>query len=184
MKGTAARGLWCEQDLAQADRLRESEKERAENVMIVDMVRNDLGRIARPGSVRVTKLFDVERYPTLWQMTSTVTAETSATLTEVMASLFPPASITGAPKASTMAIIAELECSPRRIYTGTVGFIDPGGRAQFNVAIRTALINRRTGDAEYGAGGGIVADSNVDQEMAEVRLKSKVLGASRPAFDL
>jgi para-aminobenzoate synthetase/4-amino-4-deoxychorismate lyase len=184
MKGTAARGLWYEDDLAQASRLKESAKERAENVMIVDMVRNDLGRIARPGSVRVSKLFDVERYPTLWQMTSTVTAETSATLAEVMASLFPPASITGAPRASTMAIIAELECSPRRIYTGTIGFIDPIGRAQFNVAIRTALINRTTGEVEYGVGGGIVADSNVEQEMAEAKLKSKVLSVNRQSFDL
>jgi para-aminobenzoate synthetase/4-amino-4-deoxychorismate lyase len=184
MKGTAARGLWYEDDVAQAEALSQSEKERAENVMIVDMVRNDLGRIARQGTVRVSRLFDLERYPAMWQMTSTVSAETDAALTEVMAALFPPASVTGAPKASTMAIIAELECSPRRIYTGTVGFIDPGGRAQFNVAIRTALINRKTGEAEYGAGGGIVADSNVDREMAEARLKSKVLCASRPAFDL
>ena len=184
MKGTAPRGLWYEDDLAQADRLKASEKERAENVMIVDMVRNDLGRIARPGTVQVTKLFDVERYPTLWQMTSTVTAETDATIGEVVAALFPAASITGAPKASTMAIIADLECSPRRMYTGTAGFVDPGGRAQFNVAIRTALINRKTNQAEYGVGGGIVADSNVMQEMAEARLKSKVLGARRPSFDL
>ena len=121
MKGTAARGLWFEQDLEQAERLRSSEKERAENVMIVDMVRNDLGRIAKAGSVRVPALFDVERYPTVWQMTSTVAAETDASLADVMAALFPPASITGAPKASTMGIIAGVECSPRRIYTGTIG---------------------------------------------------------------
>ncbi len=184
MNGTAARGLWFEQDLAQADRLRESEKERAENVMIVDMVRNDLGRIARPGSVRVSTLFDVERYPTLWQMTSTVAADTDASLTETIAALFPPASITGAPKASTMEIIAALECSPRRIYTGTIGFVEPGGRAQFNVAIRTALVHRATGEAEYGVGGGIVADSHADREMAECRLKSNVLGPRRPSFDL
>ena len=85
-------------------------------------------------------------------------------LTDIMAALFPPASITGAPKASTMDIIARLECSPRRIYTGTIGFLDPDGRAQFNVAIRTALINRKTDVAEYGIGGGIVADSNAAQE--------------------
>jgi para-aminobenzoate synthetase/4-amino-4-deoxychorismate lyase len=184
MKGTAARGLWFEQDLEQAERLRSSEKERAENVMIVDMVRNDLGRIARAGSVRVPTLFEVERYPTVWQMTSTVAAETDASLTEVMAALFPPASVTGAPKASTMQIIAGAECSPRRIYTGTIGFVDPDGRAQFNVAIRTALINRKTEVAEYGIGGGIVADSNAPQERAEAELKSKVLGTRRPYFDL
>jgi para-aminobenzoate synthetase/4-amino-4-deoxychorismate lyase len=184
MKGTAARGLWYEQDLEQAERLRSSEKERAENVMIVDMVRNDLGRIARAGSVRVPALFEVERYPTVWQMTSTVTAETDASLTEVMAALFPPASVTGAPKAGTMQIIAGAECSPRRIYTGTIGFVDPHGRAQFNVAIRTALINRKTEVAEYGIGGGIVADSNAPQERAEAELKAKVLGTRRPYFDL
>jgi para-aminobenzoate synthetase/4-amino-4-deoxychorismate lyase len=184
MKGTAARGLWFEQDLEQAERLRRSEKERAENVMIVDMVRNDLGRVARPGSVRVTTLFDVERYPTVLQLTSTVTAETDASVTDVMSALFPPASITGAPKARTMEIIAGVECSPRRIYTGTIGFIEPGGRAQFNVAIRSILLNRATGDAEYGTGGGIVADSDANQELAESRLKSKVLDPPGPGFDL
>ena len=184
MKGTAARGLWFEHDLEQGEQLRASEKERAENVMIVDMVRNDLGRIAKAGSVNVPDLFDVERYPTVWQMTSTVTAETDASLTEVMTSLFPPASITGAPKASTMQIIAAVECSPRRIYTGTIGFLDPDGRAQFNVAIRTALINRKTEVAEYGVGGGIVADSSAAQERAEAGLKSKVLGTRTPPFDL
>jgi para-aminobenzoate synthetase/4-amino-4-deoxychorismate lyase len=184
MKGTAPRGLWFEQDLEQAELLRSSEKERAENVMIVDMVRNDLGRIATPGSVRVPALYYVERYPTVWQMTSTVMAETDRTLPEVMAALFPPASITGAPKASTTGIIAAEECSPRRIYTGTIGFIDPDGRAQFNVAIRTALINRKQATVEYGVGGGIVADSDVSQELAEAVLKSRVLTRVEPEFDL
>ena len=184
MKGTAARGLWFEQDVEHADRLLQSEKDRAENVMIVDMVRNDLGRIARPGSVRVSQLFDVERYPTVLQLTSTVAAETDASLTEVMTALFPPASVTGAPKPRTLEIIKELECSPRRIYTGTIGFIEPSGRAQFSVAIRTVLVNRATGEAEYGVGGGIVADSRAGEELAECRLKSKVLEPPRPAFDL
>jgi para-aminobenzoate synthetase/4-amino-4-deoxychorismate lyase len=129
MKGTAERGLWFEQDLEHANRLRESEKERSENVMIVDMVRNDLGRVARPGSVRVTNLFDVERYPTVVQLTSTVAAETDAALGELMRALFPAASITGAPKARAMEIIAAVECSPRRAYTGTIGFVEPGGRS-------------------------------------------------------
>ena len=111
--------------------------------MIVDMVRNDLGRVARPGSVRVTNLFDVERYPTVLQLTSTVAAETDASLVDVMRALFPAASITGAPKARTMEIIAGVECSPRRIYTGTIGFVEPGGRSQFNVAIRTVLVQSR-----------------------------------------
>ena len=184
MKGTAARGLWFEQDLEHAKRLRESDKERSENVMIVDMVRNDLGRVARPGSVRVTNLFDVERYPTVLQLTSTVAAETDAALVDLMRALFPAASITGAPKARTMEIIAGVECSPRRIYTGTIGFVEPGGRSQFNVAIRTVLVHRATGEAEYGVGGGIVADSSRADEWNESQIKSRALAARPPSFDL
>ena len=184
MKGTAARGLWFAQDIERARQLRESDKARAENVMIVDMVRNDLGRIARPGTVRVTNLFEVERYPTVLQLTSTVTGETQASLTQAMAALFPAASITGAPKARTMEIIADLECSPRRIYTGSIGFIEPGGRAQFNVAIRTVLVEAATREAEYGVGGGIVADSVVGDEWEESRVKAKVLATLPPSFDL
>lgn len=152
--------------------------------MIVDMVRNDLGRIARHGTVRVTNLFDVERYPTVLQLTSTVAGETNVSLTEVMAALFPAASITGAPKARTMEIIAEWECSPRRIYTGCIGFIGPGGRAQFNVAIRTVLVEASTGDAEYGVGGGIVSDSVCGEEWEESRVKARVLASLPPSFDL
>ncbi len=184
MKGTAARGLWFEQDLEHARRLRESEKERAENVMIVDMVRNDLGRIARTGTVSATNVFDVERYPTVLQLTSTVSAETDATLVEVLSALFPAASITGTPKARAMEIIADIECSPRRLYTGAIGFVEPGGRAQFNVAIRTVVVNHATRQAEYGIGGGIVADSNPTEEWHESQLKSKVLAALPPSFDL
>ena len=184
MKGTAARGLWFEQDLHRARELRASEKERAENVMIVDMVRNDLGRIAKPGTVRVTNLFDVERYPTVLQLTSTVAATTEASLVEVMRALFPAASITGAPKARTMEIISGVESSPRRIYTGTIGFVEPGGRAQFNVAIRTVLVNRATGEAEYGVGGGIVADSACSDEWEESRIKARALAARPPSFEL
>jgi para-aminobenzoate synthetase/4-amino-4-deoxychorismate lyase len=148
------------------------------------MVRNDLGRVARPGTVRVTNLFDVERYPTVLQLTSTVTAETDAGLVDLMRALFPAASITGAPKARTMEIIAGVECSPRRIYTGTIGFVDPGGRSQFNVAIRTVLVNRATGEAEYGVGGGIVADSNREDEWNETRIKARALAARPPSFEL
>ncbi len=184
MKGTSGRGLWFEQDLEHARLLRESDKERSENVMIVDMVRNDLGRVARPGTVRATNLFDVERYPTVLQLTSTVAAETDATLVDVMRALFPAASITGAPKARTMEIIAGVECSPRRIYTGTIGFVEPGGRSQFNVAIRTVLVNHTTGEAEYGVGGGIVADSNRADEWNETRIKSRALTTRPPSFDL
>ena len=184
MKGTAPRGLWFEQDVENARRLRESDKERSENVMIVDMVRNDLGRVARPGSVQVTNLFDVERYPTVLQLTSTVSAETDASLVDVMRALFPAASITGAPKARTMEIIAGVESSPRRIYTGTIGFIEPGGRSQFNVAIRTVLVHRATGEAEYGVGGGIVADSQRAGEWNESLIKARALAARPPSFEL
>ncbi len=127
MKGTIARGRWYGEDLALARQLAASEKDRAENAMIVDMLRNDLGRIARVGSVRVSDLFHVERYPTLWQMTSRVSAETAAGLAEIFAALFPCASITGAPKVNTMRIIARTETAPRRIYTGSIGRISPGG---------------------------------------------------------
>ena len=184
MKGTAARGLWFEQDLENARRLRESDKERSENVMIVDMVRNDLGRVARPGTVQVTNLFDVERYPTVLQLTSTVAAETASSLVDVMRALFPAASITGAPKARTMEIIAAIESSPRRIYTGTIGFVEPHGRSQFNVAIRTALVNALTGQAEYGVGGGVVADSDLADEWKESQIKARPLSGATPSFDL
>ena len=126
MKGTIARGRWYEEDAARAGELAASEKNRAENAMIVNMMRNDLGRIARRGSVKVEDLFQIERYPTLWQMTSSVSAETTAGLAEIFAAMFPCASITGAPKANTMRIIARNEASPRRIYTGSIGLIEPG----------------------------------------------------------
>ncbi len=181
MKGTAPRGLTPEQDVLFARHLRDSEKERAEILMITDMVRNDLGRIAVPGSVHVPELFCLERYSTLWQMTSTVEARTTASLAEVFGALFPPASITGAPKARTMEIIAHLENTPRRVYTGAIGLMAPGRRAQFNVAIRTLLVDRERGTAEYGVGGGIVWDSDAEAEWRECMIKAKVL--KEPARD-
>lgn len=184
MKGTAPRGLWHADDLARAAALRASEKERAENVMITDMVRNDLGRIALPGSVRVPQLYALERYPDLWQLTSTVSARTEAPLPEILRALFPPASITGAPKRRAMEIIAELEPSPRRLYTGAIGFVAPGRRCQFSVAIRTLLLKPAAGHAEYGVGGGIVWDSNAAGERQECAVKALVLRPPRPAFDL
>lgn len=184
MKGTVARGLRQADDLQRAAWLRGSEKNRAENVMIVDMVRNDMGRVADLGSVEVTRLFDVEKYPSLWQMTSTVAAATGAGLADLLRAMFPPASITGAPKARTMQIIAELETSPRRIYTGSIGFWAPGRVAQFNVAIRTVLVDVRRGTAEYGVGGGIVWDSQPRDELEECRTKARVLTEGLPPLDL
>jgi len=184
MKGTTSRGRTTIEDDKHSEWLLNSVKDRAENVMIVDMVRNDLGRIARVGSVCVPELFKTERYPTLWQMTSTVTAKTKASLTEIFTALFPCASITGAPKVSTMKIIAELENTSRRVYTGSIGYISPGHKAKFNVAIRTALIDRENQRAEYGVGGGIVWDSISVDEYAEALLKARVLIEHHPPFSL
>ena len=184
MKGTAPRGLTLEQDRANAAALQASEKNRAENLMIVDMVRNDLGRVAIPGSVAAPTLFALEKYPTVWQMTSTVQAETRASVADIFAALFPAASITGAPKGSAMRIIAETESDPRRTYTGAIGFLAPNRHAQFNVAIRTLLIDHATGQAEYGTGGGIVWDSECGLEQGECRTKTLILNASAEPFSL
>jgi para-aminobenzoate synthetase/4-amino-4-deoxychorismate lyase len=184
MKGTAPRGLTLAQDREQAAALQASEKDRAENLMIVDMVRNDVGRVAKPGSVTVPQLFALEKYPTVWQLTSTVRAETQAPVSEIFRALFPPASITGTPKASAMRLIAELETTPRRVYTGAIGFLAPGRRAQFNVAIRTLLVDRARHQAEYGVGGGLVWDSECSLEQAECRAKARVLDTFIPPFSL
>lgn len=179
MKGTAPRALTYQQDQQAALELQTSEKNRAENLMIVDMVRNDLARVAKLGTVHVPHLFAVEQYPTLWQMTSDVWCQTEANLSEIFQALFPPASITGAPKARTMQIITELESTPRRIYTGTIGFILPHQtadfRSQFNVAIRTVLIDKRNQQAEYGIGSGVVWDSQIAEEFNECYTKARVL---------
>jgi para-aminobenzoate synthetase/4-amino-4-deoxychorismate lyase len=184
MKGTTQRGRTTIEDVRQAEGLRNSEKNRAENVMIVDMIRNDVGKIAETGGVSVSELFEVEKYPTLWQMTSTITARTGRSLSEILAALFPCASITGAPKVSTMKIIAALENTPRKIYTGSIGYIAPDRKAKFNVAIRTVLIDKGHQKAEYGVGGGIVWDSTSSDEYAEALLKARVLTEQPVAFSL
>lgn len=184
MKGTIRRGASREADSRRRRRLRESQKDRAENVMIVDMIRNDLGRIARPGSVRPTRLFEIEQYADVWQMTSTVTARVGAGIEGTFETLFPCASVTGAPKVRTMQIIRELERQPRGIYTGAIGYVAPGGKARFNVAIRTLSIDKRTQTAEYGTGGGIVWDSKAALEFAECEAKALALTAPRPSFCL
>jgi para-aminobenzoate synthetase/4-amino-4-deoxychorismate lyase len=187
MKGTTRRGFDSADDEARRAWLQASEKNRAENVMIVDMVRNDVGRIARTGSVRVPALFATEKYDTVWQLTSTVTARPLAevALAEVFAALFPSASITGAPKVATMSIIAELETHPRGVYCGAIGFGGPGPEGPewaFNVGIRTVLIHRPSGAAYYGTGGGITYDSEAGDEYAEALLKAEVL--ARPGGEL
>ena len=184
MKGTVPRGLDVNSDREQAEWLKNSTKNRAENLMIVDMVRNDLGQIAETGSVQTNSLFDIERYPTLWQMTSTVQATAHADISRIFQALFPPASITGAPKARTMEIIAQLENDARNIYTGSIGLIRPDRSAQFNVAIRTVLVDRQQGNAEYGVGGGIVWDSETQNELQECYTKARVLTYVQEEFDL
>lgn len=184
MKGTAPRGRSGAEDQRQAENLRLDPKNRAENVMIVDMIRNDLGRIARLGSVQVPALFQLEKYSSVWQMTSTVQAETQASITQIFQALFPCASITGAPKVSSMRLIAQEEAAPRRVYTGSIGFWGPQGEAQFNVAIRSLVLEKKSARLEYGAGGGLVWDSQAESEYAEAKLKAQVLQQEYPAFHL
>jgi para-aminobenzoate synthetase / 4-amino-4-deoxychorismate lyase len=185
MKGTRARGRFLEEDHALVDDLRSSPKERAENLMIVDLMRNDLGRIAETGSVHVARLYDVERYPTVHQMTSTVeaTLRNDVTLPDIMTALFPPGSVTGAPKISTMELIAELETSPRGVYCGAVGIVERG-TSVFNVPIRTLWLDQRAGTAEYGTGGGITADSRAEAEYDELLTKARIISLPWPRFDL
>ncbi|MCP4181012.1 MAG: aminodeoxychorismate synthase component I [bacterium] len=184
MKGTAARCHTTEDDKNEAVKLYHSNKNRAENLMIVDMIRNDLSRISEIGSVNVPTLFDVEKYPTVWQMTSTVEAYSKKSLTDILKALFPCASITGAPKAYTMKIIADLENTPRKVYTGAIGFIAPDSKAQFNVAIRTVIIDKNNKVAEYGVGGGITWDSTDSDEYNECIIKTKFLNQRQPEFSL
>jgi len=166
MKGTRPRGQYEEVGYRLLHELQTSEKDRAENLMIVDMVRNDLGRIAVPGSVKTENLFELQRYPTVWQMISTVKARTHATIPQIFQALFPSASITGAPKVMAMRLIAELESRARGLYTGSIGWIAPGGRdAQFNVAIRTLISSEEA--SSYGVGSGIVWDSEPETELQE-----------------
>jgi para-aminobenzoate synthetase/4-amino-4-deoxychorismate lyase len=186
MKGTAPRGRWPAEDDARAQELTASAKNRAENVMIVDLMRNDLGRISRPGSVAVTALFEAERYPAQWQMTSTVEAELveGTGLPAIFGALFPAGSVTGAPKIRSMEILAEVEDAPRGIYCGAIGLVEPGGRAHFNVAIRTVTVDRRTGTAGFGVGSGIVWDSETAAEFEECRVKAAILTAPGAGFAL
>jgi para-aminobenzoate synthetase/4-amino-4-deoxychorismate lyase len=184
MKGTAKRGNTTAEDAESERWLISSPKNRAENVMIVDMIRNDMGRIAETGSVRVEKLFSVEKYPTVLQMTSTVTSRTTAPLSDIFRSMFPCASITGAPKIKTMQIIRQLEPEPRGIYTGSIGYISPDANSQFNVAIRTAVIDIEENSAEYGVGSGILWDSEADDEYEECQTKARILFHRNPEFDL
>ena len=177
MKGTAARGRTTREDRERAEWLQNDAKNRSENVMIVDLLRNDLGRIARFGSVHAESLFAVERYPTLWQMTSTVTAELRPEVgfVDIFRALFPCGSITGAPKVRAMQLIGELEGQPRGVYTGAIGFFSKE-QTVFNVAIRTLELDDDHGT--MGVGSGIVIDSDAAEEYGECMLKAEFLTGS------
>ena len=186
MKGTAPRGRWPAEDRELAQWLKQSAKDRAENVMIVDLLRNDLGKVSVPGSVHVSSLFEIERFETVWQMTSTVESilRDGTSLVDLMTALFPCGSITGAPKIRTMGIIRELERFPRGAYTGAIGFLKPGGDCVFNVAIRTVVIDTETKRATFGVGGGVTIDSTAEREYEECLVKSKFLYVAAGEFQL
>ena len=183
MKGTAPRGADAAEDSRLRQELAAAPKERAENLMIVDLVRSDLGRVAVTGSVKVTALFAVESYPTLHQMTSTVTARLrdGVGLGELFRALFPCGSVTGAPKRRSMAIIRDLEAAPRGLYCGAIGFVSPGDEAVFSVAIRTAVLELARGAGELGIGSGVTADAEVAAEYRECLDKAAfVVQAAEP----
>jgi para-aminobenzoate synthetase/4-amino-4-deoxychorismate lyase len=183
MKGTMRRGRWAAEDRELAQRLLQSTKDRAENVMIVDLLRNDLGKVSIPGTVHVSSLFELERFETVWQMTSTVesTLNEGTSLADLMTALFPCGSITGAPKIRTMQIIRELERFPRGAYTGAIGLLKPGGDSVFNVAIRTVVIDTEARRATFGVGGGVTIDSTAESEYEECLVKRRFLNS--PAID-
>ena len=186
MKGTLARGRWLEEDAERAQQLRASVKDRAENVMIVDLLRSDLGKIAETGSVLVPELFAVESLNRVLQMTSTVTAvqRPGVTVVDILRALFPCGSVTGAPKVRSMEIINELERYPRGIYTGTIGLLCPNGDAVFSVPIRTLSVDAEEDDATFGVGGAITWESTAEGEYEECRLKAKFLTDPWEEFEL
>ena len=186
MKGTIKRGNSTEEDLQLKKQLINSEKDRAENVMIVDLLRNDLSRVAKKGTVHVPGLFEIESYPTVYQMTSTVKAKTreDVNLCSIFESIFPCGSITGAPKISTMNIIQELEKTSREVYCGAIGLVTPDQKVVFNVPIRTVLVDHRDQKAIYGVGGGITWESTPEGEYEETIAKSHVLRRQGNNFEL
>ncbi len=184
MKGTIDRGATINEDAGRTSQLKRDAKEIAGNLMIVDLIRNDLGKISKTGSVKVSSLFDVEKYNTLFQMTSTVKSalKDGVTYFDIFRSLFPGGSVTGAPKIRTMQIIKELEKDDRKVYCGALGIIFPGKKAVFNLPIRTISISR--GKGEMGVGGGITVDSDPEEEYRECALKARFLIERRRPFSL
>lgn len=186
MKGTAERGIDSVSDMLAASALEKCPKNRAENIMIVDMVRNDLTKICRRQSVKTTELFKVEKYETLFQMTSSVEGrlKEKCNLVEIFGALFPSGSVTGAPKLATMQAIDKLEKTPRGVYTGAIGYFAPNGKAEFNVAIRTLVLDKKNKTGIMGIGSGITYSSNASLEYEECLLKSKFLTQNQPKFQL
>lgn len=186
MKGTAPRHDDAERDRRAAEALRTSTKECAENLMIVDLLRNDVSRVARLGSVTVPRLFAVEPWSTVWQMTSTIECRTrpGIGLAGIFAALFPCGSVTGAPKTEAMKAIAELEPAARGIYCGAIGVVAPGGEARFNVGIRTVVVDTARSEAVCGIGSGIVLDSTTEGEYAEWQAKQRFLRQACPTYEL
>jgi para-aminobenzoate synthetase/4-amino-4-deoxychorismate lyase len=186
MKGTANRGRWYADDEEAKRKLKESPKERAENLMIVDLLRNDVGMVSQTGSVEVRSLFDIETLETVHQMTSMISSrlKQGVGVVKLFQALFPCGSVTGAPKKRTMEIIVELENSPRGIYTGCIGFISPGPEAVFSVAIRTIVIDTKTGEAEMGVGSGVTFESRPMDEYAECLAKGRFAQERQPDFQL
>ena len=184
MKGTTNRGLTTETDLKQAQWLAQDQKNRSENMMIVDLLRNDMNRISKIGSENVKSLCLVEQYSTIWQMTSTIETQLlpNSSLGDIFQALFPCGSITGAPKIATMAIIKNVEKQARGVYCGAIGILLPNGPTIFNVAIRT--LQMQGNNAIYGVGGGITWDSKWEAEYEETKQKSAVLYRQNPKFDL
>ena len=184
MKGTTNRGLTTETDLKQAQWLAQDQKNRSENMMIVDLLRNDMNRISKIGSENVKSLCLVEQYSTIWQMTSTIETQLlpNRNLGDIFQALFPCGSITGAPKIATMAIIKDVEKQARGVYCGAIGILLPNGPTIFNVAIRT--LQMQGNKAIYGVGGGITWDSKWEAEYEETKQKSAVLYRQNPKFDL
>ncbi|MCA8276369.1 aminodeoxychorismate synthase component I [Burkholderia sp. AU30280] len=177
MKGTAPRHRHPAEDLISARALQASIKDRAENAMIVDLLRSDMGKIARFGSVKVEKLFDLERYPSIWTLTSTIKADIGpASFFEILRALFPCGSVVGAPKIAAIRHIRQLEMEDRGLYCGSIGWMAPNGDFSLNVAIRTLALGKN-GSGVYGVGGGVVLDSKADLEWSECQWKSRVLGS-------
>lgn len=189
MKGTARRGANSQEDAEIMEKMRNDSKILSENLIIVDLLRNDLGQVAEPCSVEVPKLFDIETYATLFQMTSTIQARVSSSLSfyDIFKALFPCGSITGAPKKRTMHIIDKLENERRNLYTGAIGYLEPSGDFQFNVGIRSVVINQSNEDGlvgELGIGSGIVYESKATEEWEECHLKSQFVKLINSSFQL